>query len=294
MNRIICVLGVLLFLGTNIVNASPINYIFKGNATGSVDSTVFSNSQVTITVSADTENVFFDGDNIFYVISSSAVIDIAGIGPGRLTREMTVFNLQADNYSFAGLQQDSMDVIIVDNPEFATYDLKSSLGPLSYGYLSYGLSDIPTTMGTVVFNSSGDFTFQADTQVSGCIDTDNDGMDDCVDSCPDENSTGLDADGDGCIDSFNGLSDMLKTLFTEGLIDSSLENSLAKKVMNAQEMADRNNICAAVNKLENALIGSLNAQKGKKINPDTAALLIEYTNSLIRQLLYQLPSDVTC
>src|SRR5210317_1221553 len=111
-----------------------------------------------------------------------------------------------------------MDVVIVDSPTLATYDLKTSFGPLSFGYLSQGLPDIPTTMGTVVFNSTGDFTFQAETQGAGC--------DDCIDYCPNEDSTGLDADSDGCIDSFSGLSDTLQTLFAEGMIDSTLENSL--------------------------------------------------------------------
>ena len=64
MNRILFILAVTMFLGTSIVNAEPINYTFTGTATGSVDGAVFSNADVTITVSADTDNVLFDGYNV--------------------------------------------------------------------------------------------------------------------------------------------------------------------------------------------------------------------------------------
>jgi len=348
MNRIIYILVLITLLNTNVASAAPINYTFTGTATGIVDSAVFSNTEVTLTVSADTENVLFDGVNKYFVISSLSTVNIAGIGSGTFTRETSVFNLQASNYSFAGFQQENYDLVIIDSSDLATYDLKTSFGPLSYGYLSnVGLFDIPTTMGTVVFHSYEDFTFQAEVQDIECIDndrdgygnpgnisclngietdcddhdvniypegpeycndiddncngyideddTDNDGIEDCADHCPDEDSTGLDADSNGCIDySFSGLSEKLQTLFAEGFIDNTLENMLTKQVTNAQAKANRDNICAAVNKLENAFIGSLNAQKGKKIFPDTAAIIIEYTNNLISQLLDLLPLGKTC
>jgi hypothetical protein len=198
MNRILSILAVTMLLSTNIVTAEPINYTFTGTATGSVDGAVFSNADVTITASADTENVLFDGYNVFNVIPSSATINIAGIGSGTLTGEVVVFNQQAFNYSFAGLQQDNMDVVTVEGLELEIYDLKTSIGPLSPGYLSIYLSlDIPTTMGTVVINSAGDFTFQAEVQVVENIDSDNDGVLDADDAC-DNTPWGEAVDEEGC------------------------------------------------------------------------------------------------
>jgi len=198
MNRTLFILGVMMFLTANIVNAEPINYTFTGTATGSVDGAVFSNAEITITASADTENVLFDGYNIFQVIPSSAMINIAGIGSGTMTGDIVVFNLQAFNYSFGGLQQDNMDIVTIESLELEMYDLKTSFGPLSPGYLSiYGSLNIQTTMGTVVINSSGDFTFQAEVQDVQNMDSDNDGVLDADDAC-DNTPAGEVVDEEGC------------------------------------------------------------------------------------------------
>jgi hypothetical protein len=195
MKRILFISGVVLFLTTNIVNAEPINYTFTGTASGNVNGAAFSNADVTITAFADTGNVLFDGYNLYQVIPSSTTVDIAGVGSGTLTGEVVVFNMQAFNYSFAGLQQDAMDIVTVESLDLETYDLKTSFGPLSPGYLSlYGSLNIPTTMGTVVFNSAGDFVFQAEVQN---IDSDNDGVLDAVDAC-DNTPSGEVVDEEGC------------------------------------------------------------------------------------------------
>ncbi|KPK01412.1 MAG: hypothetical protein AMK71_05745 [Nitrospira bacterium SG8_35_4] len=77
-----------------------------------------------------------------------------------------------------------MDIVTVEGLELEMYDLKTPFGPLSPGYLSiYGSLDIPTTMGTVVINSSGDFTFQAEVQEVVNSDSDNDGVLDEDDAC---------------------------------------------------------------------------------------------------------------
>jgi hypothetical protein len=198
MKRILFILAVTMLLGTSIVNAEPINYTFTGTATGSVNGAVFSSADVTITASADSANVLFDGYNIYQVIPSSAMINIAGIGSGTLTSGIVVFNQQAFNYSFAGLQQDYMDIVTVEGLELETYDLKTSIGPLSPGYLSiYGSLNIPTTMGTVVISSSGDFTFQADVQNVVNVDNDSDGVLDANDAC-DNTPLGEVVDETGC------------------------------------------------------------------------------------------------
>jgi len=174
----------MVLLAVSMAHAEPINYTFTGTATGSVDTTAFSNADVTITISADTQDVVFDGYSFYSVTPLSAEIAIAGIGSGTMAGQIVLFNQQALNYSFAGVQQDMMDVVTVEGLELDTYDLKTAFVPLSNGYLSIGGSmNIPTTMGTVVFNNSGTFTFQAELQPVTPPDSDGDGVPDTLDAC---------------------------------------------------------------------------------------------------------------
>jgi hypothetical protein len=124
-------------------------------------------------------------------------------------------------------------------------------------------------------------------------DSDGDGIEDCVDSCPNEDATGFDNDSDGCIDSLSGLSGIVETLVTEGVIDQTLQNSLMQKVNNAQGSADKDNICSAINKLE-ALKNEVNGQRGKKISEEAADEVIAYTDSIIAYFQSQLPAGESC
>jgi hypothetical protein len=124
-------------------------------------------------------------------------------------------------------------------------------------------------------------------------DSDGDTVGDAADVCPLEDATGFDADTNGCIDTLAGMTNTLDTLVAEGIIDSTLKNSLVTKVEGAEKAADKENICAAVNKL-GALKNEVNAQAGNKISHEAATLVINYTNNLITQLLNQLPAGDTC
>jgi hypothetical protein len=124
-------------------------------------------------------------------------------------------------------------------------------------------------------------------------DSDGDEVPDELDTCPDEDATGFDADGDGCIDTVTGLTDMIATLVSQGVIDENLENSLALKLANASSSATKENICAAVNQIE-AFKNQIEAQRGKKISDDAADLLLQYADNLIAQLLEDLAPGETC
>jgi hypothetical protein len=107
-------------------------------------------------------------------------------------------------------------------------------------------------------------------------DDDNDGISDEDDGCPYEDASGLDADTDGCIDTIEYL---LQLIYAMNL-DKGIENSLISKVKNAQKSIKRENITAAINKLQ-AFINQVEAQKGKKIPQEEAEMLILYAGNLI-------------
>jgi hypothetical protein len=150
--------------------------------------------------------------------------------------------------------------------------------------------NVATVFGTGVISS---YSVEATDPACVKCDGDGDGISNDQDECPDENATGFDFDQNGCIDDTSGLSEILETLVDDGVIDEELQNSLLVKVENADKMSDKENICAAVNKLE-ALINEVNAQAGKKISYEAAYEIVEYTNSVINSLLDQLPPDESC
>jgi len=125
------------------------------------------------------------------------------------------------------------------------------------------------------------------------VDSDGDGIPDSLDACPTEDATGFDADGDGCIDSADDLGTLVESLLEEGVIDEAMENCLLSKIENAENSADKDNICTAINQLE-ALKNSIDAQSGKKISDEAADQIIAYVDSLIAWYLDQLPEEESC
>ena len=144
--------------------ADPITYIATFMASGTLNGNPF-DAQVTFTLSSDTSLVFngCDGSGSIYCTpNTTAMVSIQGIGNGTFTDLFNVFDNQAN--AVAGFTDDSIeDVLDLANSAFATYDLKSAIGPLNTTYFfvdtgqAYG-----STLGTIVFDSvSGTPTFQA-------------------------------------------------------------------------------------------------------------------------------------
>ena len=65
---------------------------------------------------------------------------------------------------------------------------------------------------------------------------------------PDEEHAGFDGDIRG-LDSFSALTDFVTKLLVEGVISTKTQKGLMTQLANAEISADRNNICAAVNVL---------------------------------------------
>ena len=124
-------------------------------------------------------------------------------------------------------------------------------------------------------------------------DSDGDGIADCNDICPTEDATGFDVDNNGCIDSASGMITIIDTLVTEGVIDTTMRNSLVSKAENAEKSVNKDNICAAINQFE-AFINQVNAQRGNKISNEAADEVIAYADSVIAYFESQLPAGASC
>ena len=90
----------------------------------------------------------------------------------------------------------------------------------------------------------------------------------------------------------DGLIELINQLDDDVLSDE-LKTSLIAKVGAARRQSTKENIRAGVNILE-AFQAQVEAQRGKKIADETAALLIEYAENLITQLLAELPEGEIC
>ena len=147
--------------------AGPITYTETFTASGSLGTKIFTDAMVTITGTGDTANVTHPFTGLFDN-TTTATVDIAGIGTATPT---TSFHAFAASYSIATAAGFNFggNVIIVDteNSAFATYDLKSSIGPESGPVFEPGLSFIfPTDQGDLDFTGiTGDSTFTATTAV---------------------------------------------------------------------------------------------------------------------------------
>jgi hypothetical protein len=115
--------------------AGSITYTEQGVATGSLGTTPFTNALVTISVTGDTANVFESQmfPTEFTNITGTAKLTIGGIpGTAMLTSgNVSVFVTQEGSPSVAGFGDGDFTILINSNSSFATYGLKTSIGPLS-------------------------------------------------------------------------------------------------------------------------------------------------------------------
>ena len=115
----------------------------------------------------------------------------------------------------------------------------------------------------------------------GCdADDDNDDLPDSTDHCPVASSEGFDVDGDGCRDT---LPRFKASVMSVGLPDS-IGNTVLRKADEAEHLlCVVRNPRGAVQKLRD-LGDYLDSQSGKKLTPETAAMLNAYVSALITQI----------
>lgn len=130
-------------------HAVPITYSFSGLASGTLGGDSFSDSLVTFSMLADTDNVMVDafGPGIVSVVGVPASVSV-GINSGTLDAPVYVFvnhNLSAAGFGVGAPIMDMAQAML------GTYDMKSPFGP-GTGTLNFNTTDpIATSMGDIVF-----------------------------------------------------------------------------------------------------------------------------------------------
>jgi hypothetical protein len=143
----------------------PITYILSGTATGTVGATPFTNAAFTIRVFADTKDVTHPTPEVYFLEDITSTLEIAGFPFAAFTLPEHMFVTEPDALGFQrshDLGDDLLDIIDEQNA-FATYDLRSSFGPVfePFPQAVEQFTNEPTTIGNVTFASARDVTFRA-------------------------------------------------------------------------------------------------------------------------------------
>jgi hypothetical protein len=158
----------LVALTTGRASAASIVFTETVVASGTLGKTPFTAALLTFTSTADTANIL----GSFVVLNASTKVNIAGLGDATFTVVPTksfVVQGSVGLPPIAGLASGAIldagtDILDIANPAFATYDLRSSIGPLSGPALGGGIgfTSFSTSAGPLAFTSfDSTATFQA-------------------------------------------------------------------------------------------------------------------------------------
>lgn len=160
------VVGFALLAGSVSAHAVPITFTHSGFGSGSLDGVAFGSSSFTITATGDTSARQTVSGVGFFIDHLAASIAISGMGSVSFvtpTRTFVNNSLSIVGFSRAGLA--GADLFNGPfNAGFATWDMLSSIGPVSgsASLLQWLLSPVDTNGGVLVFDSAvTDGTFEA-------------------------------------------------------------------------------------------------------------------------------------
>ena len=151
--------------------ATPITYIETVTASGSIGPLGFQSDLITITATADTTGITSPNAGELAVNNLSATVNVAGVGTFGFTSPTNTFDFQTgtgtagENSGTTGVP--GSDILDVASAVFTTYDLATSLGPVSGEPVFSSGVVFPTTPfgdfagGFAIDSTTGNATFQA-------------------------------------------------------------------------------------------------------------------------------------
>jgi hypothetical protein len=162
---IVAALALLLY-GACPVNAVPITYVEETIGTGTLGSSSFTNSLVTLTLVGDTTNVSpfppaISGPGFSNL--GAATVYVANLNAMAIFTD-TMWAVVNHGARGAGISDVTENLLVLGtrNPVFASYGLATAIGPIS-GASIYNstLGIFPTTLGNLVLTNAENSTFTA-------------------------------------------------------------------------------------------------------------------------------------
>lgn len=149
--------------GSPIAGDAPVTYTEQATGSGTLGGSSFTNALITIVFTGDTSNIT-GGSGFFSLTVGTATVTIGGLGTATFTDTMEAFDNQGQiaagiaDLTCTGCIGSVLDTF---NNAFATYDLTTSIGPLSGGSFIRPDLSFGTTAGLLNIASAGDSTFTA-------------------------------------------------------------------------------------------------------------------------------------
>ena len=144
------------------LSAGPITYSDQVVASGTLGLTAFTNALVIVTLVGDTGNVVSSPPSVYN--AGTATVNVAGIGVATFLDTFAVYVDTSNIPAKAGIADFALQngsLVDTENTAFASYDLRSAIGPIS-GYMFLSSATDPTTLGDLHLTSvNGDSTFTA-------------------------------------------------------------------------------------------------------------------------------------
>jgi len=160
---VLTVAAVALFGWVTPVLATPITYTEIVTGTGNLGGTSFTGALVTVTLTGDTSTVLSGtpfglcSPGPCFANPGNATVNVSGVGIGTFTDSMVVWDnpsLGINSISIFDLALPGA-VLYLNNSAFATYDLRTSIGPISSPPGLF-IHVYPTTLGNFTLTSVAD------------------------------------------------------------------------------------------------------------------------------------------
>jgi hypothetical protein len=167
-NKAVTVFGTLVWLLAGLCNVQPAEVIYTLSSVGSgrLGTNSFFSAPFTITSTADTSQITHPLTGIFRVPDITATVFVSGIGTATFTIP-TINVVNQHNTAGTpgvGISDPGQGLAILfafGNPALASYDLSTSLGPITGTPGFNNFASFGTTAGDFLLSSASTVTFQA-------------------------------------------------------------------------------------------------------------------------------------
>jgi hypothetical protein len=156
----ILALVILALAGAGVAEASPVTYKEQFTGSGSLGAQTFADALVTITFLGDTDNIV-GSLGLFTDAIGTANLTVAGLGTATFTDQLEAFDNQGFGVGAAGISLGTSSVLDTLNSVFATYDLQTSIGPVTGSSFIRPDLTFNTDLGGFNLSSGGNSTFTA-------------------------------------------------------------------------------------------------------------------------------------